>query len=80
MHYFYDEELQSDIYHYYSGASFRKLVMSLRPEGCLQVLLYALTEQKILLHSLRPDVLTAVSEALTMVSIASFIFSYKRVM
>ena len=43
--------------------------MTLRPEGCLQVLLFAITEQKILLHSLRPDVLTAVAEAITMVSI-----------
>lgn len=41
--------------------------MTLRPEGCLLVLLFALTEQKILLHSLRPDVLTAVAEAITMV-------------
>lgn len=50
-----------------SGAKFRQLVMTLRPEGCLLVLLFALTEQKILLHSLRPDVLTAVAEAITMV-------------
>lgn len=47
--------------------------MCLRPEGCLLVLLYALTEQKILLHSLRPDVLTAVAEALTMVRLNLFI-------
>ncbi|XP_066939253.1 DENN domain-containing protein Crag isoform X8 [Macrobrachium rosenbergii] len=50
-----------------SGAKFRQLVMTLRPEGCLLVLLFALTEQKILLHSLRPDVLTAVAEAITMI-------------
>ncbi|XP_045610498.2 DENN domain-containing protein Crag isoform X4 [Procambarus clarkii] len=50
-----------------SGAKFRQLVMNLRPEGCLTVLLFALTEQKILLHSLRPDVLTAVSEAISMI-------------
>ncbi|KAK7074904.1 DENN domain-containing protein 4B [Halocaridina rubra] len=50
-----------------SGAKFRQLVMTLRPEGCLRVLLFALTEQKILLHSLRPDVLTAVAEAITMI-------------
>ncbi|XP_042231531.1 DENN domain-containing protein Crag-like isoform X7 [Homarus americanus] len=50
-----------------SGAKFRQLVMNLRPEGCLTVLLFALTEQKVLLHSLRPDVLTAVSEAISMI-------------
>ncbi|XP_069954513.1 DENN domain-containing protein Crag isoform X4 [Cherax quadricarinatus] len=50
-----------------SGAKFHQLVMNLRPEGCLTVLLFALTEQKILLHSLRPDVLTAVSEAISMI-------------
>jgi len=32
------------------------------------VLLLLLTEQKILIHSLRPDVLTAVAEALNVVS------------
>ncbi|XP_071522389.1 DENN domain-containing protein Crag isoform X1 [Panulirus ornatus] len=50
-----------------SGAKFRQLVMNLRPEGCLTVLMFALTEQKILLHSLRPDVLTAVAEAISMI-------------
>ncbi|XP_076042412.1 DENN domain-containing protein Crag isoform X3 [Oratosquilla oratoria] len=49
-----------------SGAKFRQLLMNLKPEQCLQVLLFALTEQKFLLHSLRPDVLTAVAEAITM--------------
>ncbi len=46
------------------GASFRNLLMNLGPDNCLQVLLLALTEQKILLHSLRPAVLTSVAEAL----------------
>lgn len=50
-----------------SGAKFRELVSILRPSGCLQVLVFALTEQKILLHSLRPAVLTAAAEALAMV-------------
>jgi hypothetical protein len=46
-----------------SGASFRNLLTNLGPENCLLVLLLVLTEQKILLHSLRPDVLTSVAEA-----------------
>uniref|UniRef100_A0A0K2U5Z1 Uncharacterized protein n=1 Tax=Lepeophtheirus salmonis TaxID=72036 RepID=A0A0K2U5Z1_LEPSM len=47
-----------------SGASFGNLLVSLGPDNCLLVLLLALTEQKILLHSFRPDVLTSVAEAL----------------
>lgn len=50
-----------------SGAGFRQLLINLGPENCLQVLLYALTEQKVLIHSLRPDVLTAVAEAVSMI-------------
>lgn len=46
-----------------SGASFRNLLTNLGPDNCLLVLLLALTEQKILLHSLRPSVLTSVAEA-----------------
>jgi hypothetical protein len=41
--------------------------MNLGPDNCLLLLLCALTEQKILVHSLRPDVLTAVAEAVSMV-------------
>ncbi len=37
--------------------------MNLGPDNCSLVLLLALTEQKILLHSLRPAVLTSVAEA-----------------
>ena len=36
-----------------SGASFRQLLACLGPENCLQVLLLALTEQTILIHSFR---------------------------
>ncbi|XP_047003127.1 DENN domain-containing protein Crag isoform X1 [Schistocerca americana] len=50
-----------------SGAGFRELLMSLGPDNCLLVLLLALTEQKLLVHSLRPDVLTAVAEAISMI-------------
>ncbi len=46
-----------------SGASFRHLLANLGPENCLLVLLLALTEQTILIHSFRPDVLTSVCEA-----------------
>lgn len=48
-----------------SGASFSKFLLTLGPEKCITVLLFVLTEQKILLYSLRPDVLTSVAEALT---------------
>lgn len=50
-----------------SGASFRQLLFNLGPENCLLILLLILTEQKILVYSLRPDVLTAVSEAISMI-------------
>lgn len=43
------------------------MLLNLGPDGCLQLLLLALTEQKILIHSLRPDVLTATAEALATV-------------
>lgn len=48
-----------------NGASFRRMLFNLGPENCLHALLFALTEQKILLHSLRPSVLTEVAEAIT---------------
>ncbi|RWS26767.1 DENN domain-containing protein 4C-like protein, partial [Leptotrombidium deliense] len=48
-----------------SGASFTEFLRTLGPENCMIVLLLALAEQKILLHSLRPDVLTGVAEAIT---------------
>ncbi|XP_026667588.1 DENN domain-containing protein Crag isoform X2 [Ceratina calcarata] len=50
-----------------SGASFRQLLINLGPDNCLFILLLILTEQKILVHSLRPDVLTSVSEAIAMI-------------
>lgn len=36
-----------------SGAGFKQLLSNLGPENCLQILLLSLTEQKILIHSLR---------------------------
>lgn len=50
-----------------SGASFRQLLMNLGADNCMLILLLILTEQKILVHSLRPDVLTSVSEAIAMI-------------
>ena len=48
-----------------SGASFSQMLKNLGPENCMNVVVLALAEQKILLHSLRPDVLTGVAEAVT---------------
>ncbi|KAM4707264.1 DENN domain-containing protein 4C [Discoglossus pictus] len=46
-----------------SGANFSTLLMNLGPENCATLLLFVLIENKILLHSLRPAVLTGVAEA-----------------
>lgn len=46
-----------------SGANFSTLLMNLGPENCATLLLLVLLESKILLHSLRPAVLTGVAEA-----------------
>ncbi|EDL30997.1 mCG6889 [Mus musculus] len=48
---------------YVSGANFSSLLMNLGPENCATLLLLVLLESKILLHSLRPAVLTGVAEA-----------------
>uniref|UniRef100_A0A336K1N9 CSON010684 protein n=1 Tax=Culicoides sonorensis TaxID=179676 RepID=A0A336K1N9_CULSO len=55
-----------------SGAGFRQLLSNLGPENCLQVLLLVLTEQKLLIHSLRPHTLTAVAEA-----VSTLLFPFK---
>ncbi|BFG01693.1 DENN domain-containing protein Crag [Drosophila madeirensis] len=55
-----------------SGAGFHMLLQNLGTDNCLHVLLLALTEQKILIHSLRPATLTAVAEA-----IVSLLFPFK---
>uniref|UniRef100_S4RPF8 DENN/MADD domain containing 4A n=1 Tax=Petromyzon marinus TaxID=7757 RepID=S4RPF8_PETMA len=46
------------------GASFCTLLQNLGPENAATLLLFALTENKILIHSLRPAVLTSAAEAL----------------
>lgn len=53
-----------------SGASFLQLLQSLGPELAVTLLLAVLTEHKLLVHSLRPDLLTSVCEALVSVSAA----------
>lgn len=55
-----------------SGAGFRHLLSNLGAENCLHVLVLVLTEQKILIHSLRPSTLTAVAEA-----VATMLFPFK---
>lgn len=47
-----------------SGASFMTLLQTLGPENSVALLVAVLTEQKLLIHSLQPDVLTSVGEAL----------------
>ncbi|XP_053405869.1 C-myc promoter-binding protein-like isoform X2 [Mercenaria mercenaria] len=48
-----------------SGASFITMLRNLGPENCMTILLYVLNEHKILIHSLRPAVLTSVAEAVS---------------
>ena len=53
--------------HFSSGASYSALLRCLGTENTLILLACILTEQKILVHSLRPALLTSVGEALTSV-------------
>ncbi|XP_041738425.2 DENN domain-containing protein 4C isoform X2 [Coregonus clupeaformis] len=46
-----------------SGADYSTLLINLGPENCATLLHFVLLESKILLHSLRPAVLTGVAEA-----------------
>ncbi|KAJ8339817.1 hypothetical protein SKAU_G00344500 [Synaphobranchus kaupii] len=55
-----------------SGADFGTLLSNLGPENCATLLLVVLLESKILLHSLRPTVLTGVAEA-----VAAMIFPFQ---
>jgi DENN (AEX-3) domain len=48
-----------------SGASFVEMLKNLGPANCVSLLLYTLLEQKLLIHSLRPAVLTSVAEAIS---------------
>ncbi|KAB1276954.1 C-myc promoter-binding protein [Camelus dromedarius] len=46
------------------GGKFSTLLQNLGPENAVTLLVFAVTEHKILIHSLRPSVLTSVTEAL----------------
>ncbi|CAG0896670.1 unnamed protein product, partial [Darwinula stevensoni] len=50
----------------HSGASFRELILNLDVDNVLLILLLTMLEHKIVLHSLRPDVLTSIAEAVCM--------------
>ncbi|KAG8440772.1 hypothetical protein GDO86_006491 [Hymenochirus boettgeri] len=47
-----------------AGGKFSTLLQNLGPENAMTLLVFAVTEHKILIHSLRPSVLTSVTEAL----------------
>ncbi|RMB94237.1 hypothetical protein DUI87_29043 [Hirundo rustica rustica] len=47
-----------------NGGKFSTLLQNLGPENAVTLLVFAVTEHKILIHSLRPSVLTSVTEAL----------------
>jgi len=51
-----------------SGASFVALLSDLGPEDAINLIVLALTEHKIVIHSLRPAEITRVAEALITVS------------
>ena len=51
-----------------SGADYSTLLINLGSENCATLLHFVLLESKILLHSLRPAVLTGVAEAVVAVS------------
>jgi len=55
-----------------SGASFIDLLLNLGVDSCVSLLLYALLEHKLLIHSMRLDLLTSVAEAVTSVSLSAF--------
>ena len=56
-----------------SGASFTMMLKNLGAENCMRLLLYTQMEHKILIHSLRPAVLTSVAEASANVSACSLL-------
>lgn len=53
-----------------SGGRFSTLLQNLGPENAVTMLVLAVTEHKILVHSLLPAVLTSVAEALVSVSVS----------
>lgn len=61
---------QPGVFFFLSGGRFSTLLQNLGPENAVTMLVLAVTEHKILVHSLRPAVLTSVTEALVSVSSA----------
>jgi len=61
-----------------SGASFIDLLVNLGVDSCISLLLFALLEHKLLIHSMRLDLLTSVAEAVTSVSLSSA-FSFMQI-
>lgn len=59
-----------------SGGSLSTLLLNLGPKNAVTLLVLAVTEHKILVHSLRPAVLTSVTEALVSVSAAARLLTY----
>ena len=51
----------------FSGASYIAMLRYLHPENAMLLFYLVLTEHKILIHSLRPTLLTSIAEAITMV-------------
>lgn len=55
-----------------NGASFIQLIRKLGTDNTLTLFLHALFESKLLIHSLRPSILTCIVEAVTSVNIKQF--------
>jgi len=64
------------IFSAHSGGRLSTLLLNLGPKNAATLLVLAVTEHKILVHSLRPAVLTSVTEALVSVSGRLFIFTH----
>lgn len=60
----------------HSGGRLSTLLLNLGPKNAVTLLVLAVTEHKILVHSLRPAVLTSVTEALVSVSGRLLIFTH----
>lgn len=71
-HCLYGEKVITYVCIFPSGGRFSTLLQNLGPENAVTLLVFAVTEHKILVHSLRPAVLTSVTEALVSVSLFCF--------
>ena len=59
----------------FSGASFLELLKNLGTDNCVNVLQYVLLQKSVMVHSLRPPVLTGVVEAISCI-IFPFLWNY----